>query len=49
MIVGLVGSPFSGKSTTATYLKTHHNFEVIDLANANHMRMLDQPAKKKDD
>ena len=48
MLVGLIGSPFAGKSTTAAYLKTHHNFEVIELGNANHMRLFDEPVVKQD-
>ena len=33
MIVGLVGSRFSGKSTLAKYLEQHHQFERVDLNN----------------
>ena len=37
MLVGLVGSPFAGKSTLAAYLKSNHNFEIVDMGNVDHM------------
>ena len=37
MLVGLVGSPFAGKSTLANYLKEQHNFEIVNIGNVDHM------------
>ena len=37
MLVGLVGSPFSGKATLAAYLKANHNFEIVNMGSVDHM------------
>ena len=38
MLVGLVGHPYSGKSTFASFLKAKHNFAIVDIRNERIMR-----------
>ena len=49
MLVGLVGSPLSGKSTLAAYLKANHNFEIVNMGSVDHMTdygLIEEPSEQ---